>query len=287
MPLVLVPDGQVLRAPTTLDVAAALGLHTSASQPLYDVCIVGWRAGRPGRGGVRRIRGIEHRRRRARSARRPGRTECRDRELPRLSQGAERRRTSPSGRSRRCRASAPRWCWPATWSASRPRGRYSAVLLDGDTEIEARALIVATGVYYRRLEADGIDELSGRGVYYGAHASQAKLDRRRGRLHRRRRQLGRSGCAQHGPLRQAGRARRRAATLTRRCRSTSSSASWRIRTSRCATAARSSAARGDGHLEALCIADRRPTRSRRSLELALRLHRRFAADRMARPGRRP
>jgi thioredoxin reductase (NADPH) len=34
-------------------------------------------------------------------------------------------------------------------------------------------LIVATGVSYRRLEAAGLDELTGRGVYYGAIASDA------------------------------------------------------------------------------------------------------------------
>ena len=34
-------------------------------------------------------------------------------------------------------------------------------------------MIVATGVSYRRLEAAGLDELTGRGVYYGATASDA------------------------------------------------------------------------------------------------------------------
>jgi thioredoxin reductase (NADPH) len=41
LPLVLVPDGDALRAPSTLDLAASLGLRTSAQQTLYDVCIVG------------------------------------------------------------------------------------------------------------------------------------------------------------------------------------------------------------------------------------------------------
>ena len=41
LPLVLVPDGDTLRSPSTLDLAGALGLRTSALQPLYDVCIVG------------------------------------------------------------------------------------------------------------------------------------------------------------------------------------------------------------------------------------------------------
>src|SRR5262249_37915343 len=41
LPLVLVPDGEPLRAPSTLDLADALGLRTHAEQPLYDLCIVG------------------------------------------------------------------------------------------------------------------------------------------------------------------------------------------------------------------------------------------------------
>jgi thioredoxin reductase (NADPH) len=41
LPLVLVPDGDALASPSTLELAGALGLRTSARQPLYDVCIVG------------------------------------------------------------------------------------------------------------------------------------------------------------------------------------------------------------------------------------------------------
>jgi thioredoxin reductase (NADPH) len=54
------------------------------------------------------------------------------------------------------------------------RGPVHAVRFDGSGEIEARALIVATGVSYRRLQAVGLDELTGRGVYYGATASEAR-----------------------------------------------------------------------------------------------------------------
>jgi thioredoxin reductase (NADPH) len=53
------------------------------------------------------------------------------------------------------------------------RGPVRAVLLEGGGEIEARALIVSTGVSYRHLEGEGIDRFTGRGVYYGADASEA------------------------------------------------------------------------------------------------------------------
>jgi thioredoxin reductase (NADPH) len=53
------------------------------------------------------------------------------------------------------------------------RGPVRAVLLEGSGEIEARAVVVATGVSYRRLAAAGLEELSGRGVYYGMNAGEA------------------------------------------------------------------------------------------------------------------
>jgi thioredoxin reductase (NADPH) len=53
------------------------------------------------------------------------------------------------------------------------RGPVRAVLLSGAGEIEARAVVAATGVSYRRLAAPGLDELTGRGVYYGANAAEA------------------------------------------------------------------------------------------------------------------
>ena len=41
LPLVMIPEASTLRGPTTLSLAAALGLRTQAEQPLYDLCIVG------------------------------------------------------------------------------------------------------------------------------------------------------------------------------------------------------------------------------------------------------
>jgi thioredoxin reductase (NADPH) len=53
------------------------------------------------------------------------------------------------------------------------RGPVHAVLVEGAGVIEARAVIVATGVSYRRLEAPGLEELTSCGVYYGVSASDA------------------------------------------------------------------------------------------------------------------
>jgi thioredoxin reductase (NADPH) len=48
-----------------------------------------------------------------------------------------------------------------------------AVKLANGDDLEARALLVATGVSYRRLAAPGVGDFTGRGLYYGATASEA------------------------------------------------------------------------------------------------------------------
>jgi thioredoxin reductase (NADPH) len=53
------------------------------------------------------------------------------------------------------------------------RGPVRAALFEDSGAIESRALVVATGVSYRRLDAIGLAELTGRGVYYGAAPGEA------------------------------------------------------------------------------------------------------------------
>ena len=52
------------------------------------------------------------------------------------------------------------------------KDHFSCVLSDGHV-VSSAAVIVATGVAWRRLEADGVDRLLHAGVYYGAAASEA------------------------------------------------------------------------------------------------------------------
>jgi thioredoxin reductase (NADPH) len=47
------------------------------------------------------------------------------------------------------------------------------LLLADGTELSCKALIVATGVTVRRLDAPGVDRLTGAGVYYGAALTEA------------------------------------------------------------------------------------------------------------------
>jgi thioredoxin reductase (NADPH) len=172
LPLVLVPDGDALRSPSTLDLAGALGLRTTAQQPLYDVCIVG--------GGPAGLAAAVY------AASEGLSTVIVEREAPggQAGQSAaiENYLGFPkglSGSDLTYRAIAQASRFGAEMVLARDvvgfelRGPVRAVLLDGSGEIEARALIVATGVSYRRLEAGGLEELTGRGVYYGVDASEA------------------------------------------------------------------------------------------------------------------
>jgi thioredoxin reductase (NADPH) len=52
-----------------------------------------------------------------------------------------------------------------------PKTRW--IYLDGGDIIQARTVIIATGVTWRRLAIEGFDRLIGKGVYYGAARSEA------------------------------------------------------------------------------------------------------------------
>ena len=59
-----------------------------------------------------------------------------------------------------------------TGSRRDPGGCF-AITADGGHDVRARVVLAAPGMVWRRLEVDGVDELIGRGVYYGAGRSEA------------------------------------------------------------------------------------------------------------------
>ena len=172
LPLVLVPDGDQLRCPSTLALAAALGLHTTAQQPLYDVCIVGGGPAGLAAGVYAASEGLS--------------TVIVEREAPGGQAGQSAaienylgfpRGLSGSDLAHRALAQVSRFGAEMVLARDvvgfETRGPVRAVLLEGTGEIEARTVVAATGVSYRRLVAPGLAELTGRGVYYGANASEA------------------------------------------------------------------------------------------------------------------
>lgn len=172
LPVVALPDGAVLRSPTAIELADALGLRTRAEKPLYDLCIVG--AGPAGLAAA------------VYAASEGLATVVVERDAPggQAGQSAsiENYLGFPKGLSgadltHRAVAQASRFGAEMVLARDvvgfETRGPVRAVLLDGSTDIEARAVLVASGVSYRRLDAPGLDGFVGRGVYYGASASEA------------------------------------------------------------------------------------------------------------------
>jgi thioredoxin reductase (NADPH) len=58
-------------------------------------------------------------------------------------------------------------------TALRTDGERFVLEISDGSEVTARAVVLATGVSYRRLAAPGLDELTGSGVYYGASVAEA------------------------------------------------------------------------------------------------------------------
>jgi len=90
LPIVLVPDGAPLRSPTVLELATALGLPTRAEQPLYDVCIVGGGPAGLAAAVYAASEGLSTVIVEREAPGGAGRPECSDRELSRVSEGAQR-----------------------------------------------------------------------------------------------------------------------------------------------------------------------------------------------------
>ena len=171
LPLVLLPDA-VLRSPTSRALADALGLRTQAEQPLYDLCIVG--------GGPAGLAAAVY------AASEGLSTVVVERDSPGGQAGQSAaienylgfpRGLTGSDLTQRAVAQVSRFgaemVLARDVASLEVRGPVRAVRFGDDGEVEARAVVVATGVSYRRLEATGLDDLTGRGVYYGATASEA------------------------------------------------------------------------------------------------------------------
>ena len=64
------------------------------------------------------------------------------------------------------------------------RGESSlhSIELEDGTRVDAKAIVLATGVQWRRLDTPGVDRFTGNGVYYGAAATEARNLRGR-RIH--------------------------------------------------------------------------------------------------------
>jgi thioredoxin reductase (NADPH) len=167
LPVLLTEDGVVLERPSNLELAGRFGLSTAASLPFYDLVIVGGGPAGLGAAVYGASEGL--------------RTIMVEREAPGGQAGQSSRIENylgfPAGLSgselaRRASAQARRFgaeiLAVQEVAGVETRGPARVLRLTDGSELASHTVLVATGVEYRRLEAPGADELSGRGVYYGA-----------------------------------------------------------------------------------------------------------------------
>ncbi|MEO1339637.1 MAG: FAD-dependent oxidoreductase [Cyanobacteria bacterium J06635_13] len=165
-PLILFPDGSKLVDPSKEEVAAKIGLRMQAEKPFYDLIVVG--AGPSGLaaaiyGGSEGLR-----------------TVLIEREALGGQAGTAPQIDNylgfPVGLSgddltRRAVAQAKKFdveiLIPQEVKSIRIEEPYRFVTLSDGTEIGAYAILIATGVAYRKLNVPSVEKLTGAGVYYG------------------------------------------------------------------------------------------------------------------------
>jgi thioredoxin reductase (NADPH) len=172
LPVVITAEGTTLVAPSTTELATVVGLSTMPTTDFYDLVVVG--AGPAGLGAA--VYGASE--------------GLRTLLVERQATGGQAGQSSrienylgfPDGVSGaqltdRARRQAVRFgaeiLTTRDVTGLEARGPARVVVFGDGTEVTAHAVIIATGVSYRDLDAPGVAELSGRGVYYGSAATEA------------------------------------------------------------------------------------------------------------------
>nr|WP_299340452.1 FAD-dependent oxidoreductase [Allomuricauda sp.] len=172
LPAVFFEDGNLLKNPSLSEIAEKLGLNVRAQEELYDVVIIG--AGPAGLaaavyGGSEGLK-----------------TLLIDRKAPGGQAGTSSRIENylgfPKGLSgsdlaRRAITQATRFgiefLSPVEVTKIEVRDSYKIMTLSDGSELKSKAVVIATGVDYRKLPNKGMEGLTGAGVYYGAATTEA------------------------------------------------------------------------------------------------------------------
>src|SRR5690349_3981054 len=175
LPVVILPNGERLRQPSLADLAEHAGLRTRATEAFYDLAIVG--------GGPAGLAAAVY------GASEGLRTVMIEREAPGGQAGNASRIENylgfPSGLTgadlaRRAVVQARRFgveIISAEATEVRVDGPYRFLKLANGAELSCHVLLVATGVQWRKLDAPGVERLTGAGIYYGAAMTEAMSTR--------------------------------------------------------------------------------------------------------------
>ena len=174
LPLVVLPGGEVLSNPEVDDLAARIGLRTRAETTFYDFVIVG--------GGPAGLAAAVY------GASEGLKTLLVERSAPGGQAGMSSRIENylgfPSGLTgadlaRRAFTQAKRFgaeiLSPQEAVGLRVEGPYRFIKLRDGSEISCHALLIASGLSWRKLDIPGIEHLQEAGVYYGASMTEAQL----------------------------------------------------------------------------------------------------------------
>ncbi|MEM6359754.1 MAG: FAD-dependent oxidoreductase [Bacteroidota bacterium] len=176
LPAIFFKDGSNLVNPTLAEVAENVGMIAIAQQKMYDVAIIG--AGPAGLaagvyGGSEGVNTLLV------EKRAPGGQAGTSSRIenylgfPKGLSGAE--------LSRRAITQATRFgiefLSPVEVVGIKLKENYKILELADGKEVNARSVIITTGVNYRKLEAKGLDNFTGAGVYYGAANTEANACR--------------------------------------------------------------------------------------------------------------
>jgi thioredoxin reductase (NADPH) len=172
VPVVITSGGDPLIHPGLTEVAAAVGLTTTPAEEFYDLVIVG--GGPAGLGaavygaseGLRTLI-IE----RAAAGGQAGQSSRIENYLG-FPDGVSGGQLTDRARRQALRFGAELVTARAAVGLE-AKGPARRVIFDDGSSVLGHAVVLATGVSYRQLEAAGADDLVGRGVYYGSAATQA------------------------------------------------------------------------------------------------------------------
>jgi thioredoxin reductase (NADPH) len=178
LPAVVLSDGRVLADPSNAEVGQAIGVQIKPAAASYDVTVIG--AGPAGLAAA--VYGASEGLSTVILEPEAIGGQAGTSSLIRNYLGFP---TGVSGGDLAVRAYTQAWNFGAEYvygnpaTGLRPEGSQLAITLADGTEVSSGAVIVATGMSYRRLGIPALDALTGAGVFYGAAASEAKAMRDR------------------------------------------------------------------------------------------------------------